>query len=163
MDFYKNFVSWFEIIRNKASPWSTLARKDSHSCDLGSIPDWGLADWEWDDNALMAFLRKPPCRTCKNEQTSDKSQEYIWKPRLKQTNKDFLLKSIDMWKCLSRHRHDMAWCWSESCCLFCYIARFMLSLYYNFSLPNLQLVFLVRWSNVVSILQLPCYVTIYVP
>ena len=31
----------------------------------GLISGWWFADREWDDNALKALLREPPCRTCK--------------------------------------------------------------------------------------------------
>ena len=37
---------------------------------------------EWDDNALRASLCKPPCRTCKKEQTGIELQYYcLCKPR----------------------------------------------------------------------------------
>ena len=71
---------------------SVVSALDSQFSDLGFNPSRGLADCEWDDNALKAFLLKPSCGTCKKEQASIKLQIYrLWKPR-----------SINQWYNLER-------------------------------------------------------------
>ena len=67
--------NWYH---EKASPFMTVVNvSDSQSSNLGSNPVRGHANLEWDDNALKAFLREPPCRTCKMEQASIRLQDYL--------------------------------------------------------------------------------------
>ena len=69
---------------------SYAGRKASRRCM------WSATLWAWgmgtESCSLRAFLREPPCRTCKKDQACIRLQEYLRKPRSKQTNKQKLWK-----------------------------------------------------------------------